>query len=371
MEIICPKCGYARLVPEGKIPATAEIATCPKCKARFKFRDASGVADTPVPPQPAAEARAARVPPDFSEAPARTRSVPQEQKAPEPKTPEAPVEDIPDGQKASRQETRAQQGQVDAAYDDNVSATPPQETPRPGPQDDFWDKLETMGSPQAPSDDRQTRFRTANHSDVPWEELETYGFFHGMFQTIKQVMLSPIDFFKSMPVRGGIGRPLVFYLLISEVVAVFAFIFQMLGMAALTTMAPAENAVDGLGMFSAMGIGGSAMILILYPVLFTIGLFINSGITHFFLMLFKAADSGFEATFRVSAYGNAPIVLAIIPLVGPIVGTIWALFVLIIGFKYAHRASYGQVIMALLTPLLLLFVLVILIATAIPFLALG
>ncbi len=363
MEIACPKCGYTRSVPEGKIPATAEVATCPKCKARFKFRDVSGQNQPLVPPQENSSPRAARIPPDFSEAPAPGR---HEQDAPFEQT--SDVEDLTEIQESPRQEIPNAQGQEASAYREDAPPAPPKAS-RPGPQDDFWDKLETMGSSNEVHDEQHARFRESSHSEVPWEELETYGFFHGMYHTIKQVMLSPIEFFKSMPVRGGIARPLVFYLLISEVVAVFAFIFQMMGMAALTTIAPAESAADSMGMMSILGVGSSALILILYPLLFTIGLFINSGITHFFLMIFKAADSGFEATFRVSAYGNAPIVLAIVPLVGPIVGTIWTLFVLIIGYKYAHRASYGQVVMALLTPLLLLFVLLILIATAIPFLA--
>ena len=38
MIIRCPQCEHSRSVNEGKIPATAELATCPKCKHRFRFR---------------------------------------------------------------------------------------------------------------------------------------------------------------------------------------------------------------------------------------------------------------------------------------------------------------------------------------------
>ncbi len=38
MIIRCPQCEHARSVNEGKIPPTAELATCPKCKHRFRFR---------------------------------------------------------------------------------------------------------------------------------------------------------------------------------------------------------------------------------------------------------------------------------------------------------------------------------------------
>lgn len=38
MIIRCPQCEHTRSIPESKIPTTAELATCPKCKHRFRFR---------------------------------------------------------------------------------------------------------------------------------------------------------------------------------------------------------------------------------------------------------------------------------------------------------------------------------------------
>ena len=38
MIIRCPQCDHTRSITESKIPATAELATCPKCKHRFRFR---------------------------------------------------------------------------------------------------------------------------------------------------------------------------------------------------------------------------------------------------------------------------------------------------------------------------------------------
>ena len=38
MIIRCPQCEHSRSVNESKIPPTAELATCPKCKHRFRFR---------------------------------------------------------------------------------------------------------------------------------------------------------------------------------------------------------------------------------------------------------------------------------------------------------------------------------------------
>lgn len=38
MRITCPQCGFSRRIPDEKIPETAELATCPKCSRRFRFR---------------------------------------------------------------------------------------------------------------------------------------------------------------------------------------------------------------------------------------------------------------------------------------------------------------------------------------------
>ena len=44
MIIRCPQCEHARSVNESKIPPTAELATCPKCKHRFRFRTVDAAA---------------------------------------------------------------------------------------------------------------------------------------------------------------------------------------------------------------------------------------------------------------------------------------------------------------------------------------
>jgi len=41
MEITCPKCGFTKNIPDEKIPKRAQIATCPKCSHKFKFRELS------------------------------------------------------------------------------------------------------------------------------------------------------------------------------------------------------------------------------------------------------------------------------------------------------------------------------------------
>lgn len=48
MRIVCPQCGYSREIPANKIPARSSVATCPKCRFRFRFREDSPPAPSVV-----------------------------------------------------------------------------------------------------------------------------------------------------------------------------------------------------------------------------------------------------------------------------------------------------------------------------------
>ncbi|XPV75273.1 MAG: YIP1 family protein [Desulfovibrio sp.] len=67
MRIICPDCGFTREIDENKVPAKAQLATCPKCQLKFQFRvleedalnnDAQDMASETTPEQEAVETTA-------------------------------------------------------------------------------------------------------------------------------------------------------------------------------------------------------------------------------------------------------------------------------------------------------------------------
>jgi hypothetical protein len=47
MRITCPQCGFFRELPDNKVPVTSTMATCPKCRHRFKFRPDSTPSSRP------------------------------------------------------------------------------------------------------------------------------------------------------------------------------------------------------------------------------------------------------------------------------------------------------------------------------------
>jgi len=159
-------------------------------------------------------------------------------------------------------------------------------------------------------------------------------------------MFSPADFFARMKLTGY-AKPLVFYLLLAELQAIANFIWQMVGlMPAITSQG---YAIPGVGIIGL----GSAIILILYPILLTVILFMVVGFNHLFLVLVRAGTKGFQGTFRAVTYGSAPMILAVIPFIGPLLGGIWAMVLTVIGYKNIHQTSYAKVFIAMSLPIIL------------------
>ncbi|MFN2268999.1 MAG: YIP1 family protein [Desulfonatronovibrio sp.] len=221
-------------------------------------------------------------------------------------------------------------------------------SPNDKDDDSIWSRLESMGNRQ--QDAPKTEHAKASGYEVPWETLEKTGFFPGFIETIKRAMLAPSAFFYKMPLKGLV-MPLTFFLLISVIQALATFIWNMAGI----FPTAAQHEAGGLGM-GMMGLG-SFFIVIVYPLFMGIWLFIAAGITHLFLTLFQAGKSGFEGTFRATAYGSAPMILGLIPFLGPLVGAAWSLGITVIGYKQIHETSYLKVIVAMLTPLIIIMVL--------------
>ncbi len=219
--------------------------------------------------------------------------------------------------------------------------------------DSIWSSLESMGEQERPDHRDQARNDQESGFEVPWENLDQTGFFPGFIETVKRVMLAPAAFFYKMPLKG-LTMPLAFFLIIMVIQALATFVWNMAGV--FPTTAQHEAGEMGIGM---MGIG-SVFIIIIYPLFMGLWLFVASGITHLFLTLFQSGQSGFEGTFRATAYGSAPMILGLLPFLGPIAGALWSLGVTIIGYKNIHETSFIKVIAAMLTPAFVLIFIAIL-----------
>lgn len=181
-----------------------------------------------------------------------------------------------------------------------------------------------------------------------WEDRESRGFLSGLFTTLNEVLFHPSVFFKKMPITGGLTDPLLYALIFGMAGLIFSYFWQILIQGAMQgMMIPGMKAAPGQNIFSGIVM---AVLAFLSPFLIILGLFITSGILHVCLMLVRGARSGFEATFRVVAYGNSAYIFLVIPFCGSLLAAVWAVVLTIIGLREAHETTGGKAAFAVFLP---------------------
>lgn len=187
---------------------------------------------------------------------------------------------------------------------------------------------------------------------IPWEDPNR-SFFDGLFETVKLLALSPGEAFRRMPVTGGIGRPLLYAIVlgwISITVGMFwGVLFQGMWLPFMESM----DDVAGMGAMFGMTIGWSLVMVVLAPLFIIIGVFIAAAILHLMLLIVGGADSGFEATVRVVCYVYTAQLAGMVPFCGGILTLVWTIVLYVIGFSTAHRTTQGKALVAIILPIVL------------------
>ena len=180
----------------------------------------------------------------------------------------------------------------------------------------------------------------------PWERRERFGFLNGLYLTIKDVLVAPRQFFHRMPTQVGLVPPLLFAIVVGVFAAFFDWMWSLAG--------------SSLEMFFAEDLeevvkGPVAMFLhfVFSPVTIIVTVFFEAALLHLFLMLFGGNKLGFEATFRVAAYGQAAGILALVPFCGTPVGILWSILVTIIGLYSIHDTDPWKAVAAVVLPMVL------------------
>jgi len=188
---------------------------------------------------------------------------------------------------------------------------------------------------------------------IAWDQRDRIGFFNALVETTRQVLTEPGRFFRTMPVTGGLGSPLLYGVILGWVGLVAASFYQAIfhwvvgpRWAALGAQRPELAALLGrvegwVGFVGQVVFGG---------VIVVIAMFVASGILHLMLLLLGGARRGFEATFRVVGFAEATSLLFLVPFCGQLVGGVWCLVLYVLGLAEAHRIGHGKAAAAVLLP---------------------
>lgn len=219
---------------------------------------------------------------------------------------------------------------------------PPAASGRPG-----------MGAPPPPGSPALNYGR----EPTPWERRAQLGFFPALWATWKETVITPETFWKRLRPDGPAQDALLYGWMVTFIGALIQAPLQALQLtaqsAAIRDIAGQVGTLnkDTRAIFDQLFSDGSAAIVaamifagvVIYPAT----AIASASVTHLFCVLFGAARNGFWATFRVMAYGSAPMVLAGIPVLGA-GAVLWSLILIIWGIREVHDTTAGRATAAVL-----------------------
>ena len=184
---------------------------------------------------------------------------------------------------------------------------------------------------------------------IPFEAAPGIGSF---FATVKAILTHPIDTLQGQRTGEGLFSALAFYLIIQIPAQLLGGLWNW----ALHRLMPQQptppGLPDGIANFlemiqhpslpfaMAMAAGG---IILGLPLLF-----LFAAIIHAFLRLLGGGKEGYGVTVKALCYCHAPLLLAILPLCGGVIGALWALILQFVLVGAAHREPPTKGVLAVL-----------------------
>jgi hypothetical protein len=215
-----------------------------------------------------------------------------------------------------------------------------------------------LPSPPAPEEPHP---RSESPQGTPWDRRGEIGLGAALIETSREVILRPAAFYRTMPVSGGLGGPLLYGVIVGYVGLVAAVLYDFVFR---TVMGGSFGRFGGnpeLEKLLSMAPSWVAVVvqIVIGPALVALFLFIYSGVVHVMLTLLGGARRDFEATFRVAAYAQATqllqVVLGIVPCCGAVLVLVYRIVVTSIGLSEVHGVSRGKAAAAILIPMLVVF----------------
>jgi len=319
-------------VDEGKLPSTAALATCPRCKERFRFREPV-IADGDVPLESSFSAS------ESVERPAPDDDAPPPGAVIPPRKGELLDEDLfshPRDRRASRS-----------------PSTPP----------DADDEQESRRQ-AAEAYRRAAELPLHPEERVlsnPWEDPRD-GYLAAFYQTAVRVLFAAPRFFAGLVPQKQLMRALVFYLIVG-LIQIVAEQFWLAVFA--KVLAPrAESDPQFAHLLTLLSREMSLPLFMLARTAFiSFELLVAAVLYHMMFRIVAPAMADFSLVFQVIAYASAPVLLGIIPVLGSLAGFIWSIACSVVGCRYALRISWRQTLLAI-GPLYLLLLLLFLQAGA-------
>lgn len=183
---------------------------------------------------------------------------------------------------------------------------------------------------------------------IPWEDTSgELSFLQRLTETWSESVFHPERFFRHMPAAGNAIKALLYALIF----IVMGQSFQIFWQRSLLQNIEPENEFMQALVERVLETSLEAQ-LIMTPLIGLLTVFLATLIYHICLVLVGAARHGLQATFRVIAYSNGTMLFYVIPFLGQILGFVWGLVLMVIGFREAHSTTTGKALLAVFLPVI-------------------
>jgi hypothetical protein len=179
---------------------------------------------------------------------------------------------------------------------------------------------------------------------IPWEDRARLGTVRAAWRTMALTFTDGPKLYAEMPMEGGLADPLLYGMLMRGIV-ITVYGLLATGFYLLIGAATQDPVMFMQAAFQA---GGLLFQIMQAAVL----LFFLAGLIHLAVLVF-GGDRGFEATFRVYAYGRGVDVLELIPVAGQLAAAFWRLWLYWIGLQRVHNLPSAKAGVAAAVPFLL------------------
>ncbi len=164
---------------------------------------------------------------------------------------------------------------------------------------------------------------------------------------VRDVVLNPVGFFRSMARRGDFVNPLVFALICYLIYTIIAALISLIFVGLVGFGDPDVSREVGIGSL----LVGFILAIVLAPFWAAITLAVFAGIYHLLtLLIIGPENSGFEATTRVVSYAFTSRLIHWLPVVGFFLGWIYFFVLSFFGLREAHNTTAGKAAIVVLIP---------------------
>jgi hypothetical protein len=182
-----------------------------------------------------------------------------------------------------------------------------------------------------------------------WENRAQIGFFTAVANTVRQVLAEPSATFRRMRTEGGLLTPLIYFLVVGWAMYAVSLIYNLI-----YSLVEPESLGEAQKLGVPVLVTFFAVVIVLLPVLLTVGGFMMAGLWHVSVMLIAGSKRTFEATFRIVCYAaGSTSILLLVPMCGNLLYSLWCIVALVIGFREVHETSTFRATISVLIPLLL------------------